>query len=329
MTAAELKERYVYAATKRLPNKTKKDIAKELETLIDDMLLERCGDSEPCEKDIRVIIAELGQPSEIHSKYSPNADKSLISPPYYQPYIFIVKIVSACVVFGITLAILIAGIQNGHSLWQMFLTWFTTLATSLCISFSFITVLFAIFSRKGIDLRDFDDEINNLQPVPKTNLRISKAESIFSIVMCVVFAIVLLAIPNVFCAVINGRVIRIFNFEVLRSAWVWIILFTGIGIFRESIALIDGKYTKRLLYTTIGSNFATLICSIIIFTQENIINSQLIIELLANDVTPNIVLSNILNNANVCFLGFIIFATILDISDTVWKYYKTQKQGRV
>lgn len=325
MTAAELKERYVYASTKRLPNKTKKDIAKELETLIDDMLTERCGDSEPTEKDMRVIIAELGQPSEIHSKYSSNADKSLISPPYYEPYIFLIKIVTACVFFGITLAIIIAGVSSSQSVGKMLFTWFTTLATSLCISFSFITILFAIFSRKGVDLRDFDDEINNLQPVPKTNLRISKAESIFSIVLCVIFAIVLLAIPDAFCAVLNGKVIRIFNYEVLRSAWVWIILFTGIGIFRESIALIDGKYTKRLLYITFVSNLATVICGFMIFIKESIINQDLILTLLANSHGSNMFLSRILTNANLLFLGFIIFAAILDIADTLWKYYKTEK----
>ena len=40
----DLIERYIYAVTKRLPQKVQKDISDELRTLIDDMLAERCGD---------------------------------------------------------------------------------------------------------------------------------------------------------------------------------------------------------------------------------------------------------------------------------------------
>lgn len=52
----DLIERYIYAVTKRLPQKVQKDISDELRTLIDDMLVERCGELVPEEKDIRVVL---------------------------------------------------------------------------------------------------------------------------------------------------------------------------------------------------------------------------------------------------------------------------------
>lgn len=74
----DLIERYIYAVTKYLPRKNKDDIKEELTGLISDMLDERCGDLPPTEKDVRVVLAELGNPTDLAAKYSPDKDGSLI-----------------------------------------------------------------------------------------------------------------------------------------------------------------------------------------------------------------------------------------------------------
>lgn len=43
-------ERYICAVTKRLSNSLKEDVAMELNSLIEDMLSERCGEVAPSEK---------------------------------------------------------------------------------------------------------------------------------------------------------------------------------------------------------------------------------------------------------------------------------------
>lgn len=58
----DLIERYIYAVTKRMPNKYKKDVSDELRTLIEDMLDERCGNLTKSEKDIQVVLTKLGTP---------------------------------------------------------------------------------------------------------------------------------------------------------------------------------------------------------------------------------------------------------------------------
>ena len=74
-------ERYIYAVTKRMNPKVREDVSMELRGLIDDMLLERCGDETPTDKDVRVVLTELGTPQELYAKYDDDKDKGLIGQP--------------------------------------------------------------------------------------------------------------------------------------------------------------------------------------------------------------------------------------------------------
>lgn len=90
-----------------MSSKTKKDISDELHSLIFDMLDERCGDIVPEEHDIRVVLTELGTPSELADKYNLTNGKCLIGQPYYTKYLFVLKIVLLAVIFGLTLSSII------------------------------------------------------------------------------------------------------------------------------------------------------------------------------------------------------------------------------
>lgn len=70
MVKNDLIDRYIYAVTKHMKSAMKKDVAAELETIIQDMLEERCEDVTPTERDIKVILTELGTPDELASKYN-------------------------------------------------------------------------------------------------------------------------------------------------------------------------------------------------------------------------------------------------------------------
>ena len=104
----DLIERYIYAVTKRLPKKMQDDVSQELKTLIDDMLMERCGDITPEEKDIKIVLTELGTPNELYEKYNPQTDKCLIGSPYYSTYKYVLKIVMLCAGLGLLLATLLS-----------------------------------------------------------------------------------------------------------------------------------------------------------------------------------------------------------------------------
>ena len=87
MNKNEQIERYVYAVVRQLPAKQRGDIELELKSLINDMLEERCGDVTPTERDVNVVLAELGKPSELAARYDPDggtlSDRSQILPQIY------------------------------------------------------------------------------------------------------------------------------------------------------------------------------------------------------------------------------------------------------
>lgn len=54
MRKNDLIERYIYVVTKHMKTAMQKDVAKELETIIQDMLEERCEDVIPTDHDVKV-----------------------------------------------------------------------------------------------------------------------------------------------------------------------------------------------------------------------------------------------------------------------------------
>lgn len=329
----DLIERYIYAVTKRLPKKIKQDVSDELRTLIDDMLTERCGELVPEEKDIRVILTELGTPEELYEKYNPDSKKCLIGPPYYSTYKYVLKIVLICTVFGIIVATVISGIlnfsQNGgvESTVQSTVTFIVSLVTGPifgCIfAFGFVTALFAFFCYKDIKI-DTTGNFDNLPAVPKKNEKISKTDSITSIVLSIVFLIVFLFVPQIFCVSINepNKLIPIFNVETVKQTWYIIVMFSVVGIIKNIVKLLEGRYTKRVMITTVIADSASAILSVWWLMNDKIINFEFINNIRNLFDNESEFISNIFSNFQYVFLGFIIFALLLDLIVTVIKCLK-------
>ena len=140
----DLIERYIYAATKRLPRKNREDVAMELRGLIDDMLMERCGDETPTEKDIRVVLTEIGSPMEVYAKYDEDADKCLIGQPYYSTYKFVLKIVLASVIVGMTIVSVLQAVLEPTVWYELISEWIGNVSGILVSAFTFVTILFIL-----------------------------------------------------------------------------------------------------------------------------------------------------------------------------------------
>ncbi|MEG1964976.1 MAG: hypothetical protein RR064_02395 [Oscillospiraceae bacterium] len=151
-------ERYIYAVTKRLSNSVKEDVAMELSSLIEDMLNERCGEVIPSEKDIYIVLTELGKPEELYEKYNSNSKNCLIGEPYYTTYKFILKIVLICVAFGMTLSSIIVMFMSADIIWyESVLNWVSMIFSGLISGFAFVTFIFAVFYQKNIYIKsNFD-----------------------------------------------------------------------------------------------------------------------------------------------------------------------------
>lgn len=329
----DLIERYIYAVTKRLPAKNREDVSKELRSLIDDMLMERCGEETPTDKDTRVVLTELGTPNELSAKYDEDADKSLIAQPYYSTYKFVMKIVLAGVVIGLTIAHLILLILEPQSLGADFAsiaanigvgigTLSGELLSSVLQCFAIVTIVFAVLQRKGVNL-DAEFNLNDLPPVPKKSQQISVWEPVGGIVLSIVFVVVMLMVPEVFCAITISdgvtTMVPVFDTEVLRGGWLLIIAFAAVGIIREVVILMERQYNRRVMVTTLTADVVSAVLSVIWLTNSSIINPDFKASMHTIFAGASDFIFRIFESFNLFFLACILFALLLEAGTTVYK----------
>lgn len=317
MTNQELTDRYVYAVTKNLPRKSREDVSKELHSLISDMLEERCGAVKPTEHDLRVVLAELGTPEELAEKYSPTGDRALIGPTYFGKYIFALKIVLICTGAGILLAGLLEALVTG----TYALKWVTIFLQGLLAAFGFVTLLFALFERKGVSLRFQGDSLNDLPPVPKKKAEISRTECIVGIVFSVLFTTIFLGFPGVFGVYISegGKHTSIFLAEAVQSKWYLILGFAALGIGRECVKLLEGRYTFRVLGATAIADILSGVLAAFWLANDQIMNPAFFAEISNLFADDPAFITHVFSHFQYFFLGCMLFALTLDLLVTTVK----------
>ena len=318
----DLIDRYIYAVTKRMNPKIREDVQNELYGLVDDMLAERCGEVTPTEKDIRVVLTELGSPQELYAKYDEDSKKCLIGQPYYSTYKFVLKTVLICMAAGLTIGSLIIQMMEPQELLVAAVEYMGRLWNGSISVFAVLTIVFAVFYHKGIKINDpfnFDD----LPPVPQKKQEISKWECIVGIGFSVVFLTLLLAVPQVFSINYEQREwIPIFNADVIRDNWYIILGFTAAGIIREVVKLLEKRYNQTVLLTTIGTNAVSALLTAWWLTTKNLLNpafEQEMVTLLAGESEIAV---RFMTNFQNLFLAVIIFALAIDTAETVIKTLK-------
>ncbi len=259
MDKNEIIRRYVYDVTRRLPQQGREDIERELTGNIYDMLEARAGKSYT-EEDVRAVIKKLGSPAELAASYS-DKSRSLISGDYYDKYVFILKIVLPCVVFGLLVASIVQAITSAAGVGEIFLTFVGNLLMGSVIAFGFVTLMFAIFERARVrfDLEPWS--IEKLQPVPDVSNLIKKSEPIAMIVFTMLVLLLFNMAPQ-YLGIIdleNGVVLHpIFDIDVLRATLPIVNLCFGLGIVREICRVAEGRYTLRLTIFIVIVNIFSL-----------------------------------------------------------------------
>ena len=259
-------ERYIYAVTKKLPEKQRGDIEKELRSLIGDMLADRVGENEASSDDIEAVLIELGDPNELADQYR-EKKQYLIGPENYDTYMFVLKIVLAAVAFGITLALTIATIFDPPaSFTEVVGNYFGALLNALFQAFAWVTVVFAIFEHYnfaiGKEFKDTEWTPAELPMLPVKEAEIKPIEAIIGIV----FAILALILFNMYDHLIAiyfisdnavRTVIPVFNHEVFRSLLPLLNIMLAIGIVKELIKLMIRKWTVGLAVANMFFNLAS------------------------------------------------------------------------
>lgn len=321
----DLIERYIYAVTRRLPRNKQEDVAKELRGLVEDMLLERCGETAPEEKNVRVVLTELGSPQELYEKYDENSGKCLIGQPYYTTYLFVMKIVFLAVAVGLTISCGIVCLLEPTNVMEGLLKWLSMLYNGMMSAFAIVTLLFVFFYKRNIPLNqpfNFDD----LPPVPKKNEIISKWECIAGICISVIFATVFLAFPQILGAYLPGEggLIPLFDPVMIHKTWYLILLFSLCGIVRECVKLQERRYNRRVLVTTVIADGTTGVLTVWWMAGFDLMNPIFIEKMTSILGEGGGITLGIFNHFQGFFMGCILFALALD---TLEAGVKTRKAG--
>ncbi len=313
----DLIEKYIYAVSKYLSYKQREDILKEIRSIINDMLEERCKDLTPTDKDVRVVLAELGTPEELGLQYNTDKSTALISGEYFIKYKLALKIILIAVAIGLTVGgVLNIGLNGGNAALGIYELGLDLITASISI-IGATTIVFAILERKSVSLDEFNIsfDIDNLPNPPKKEEKIPMIEPVLGIVINTLFTIVLLIAPEIieFSFTQDGNILTIFNSEFIKSLWAVIIIIGVAGVYDDIIKLIDGKYTKKVMITSIISN---IICGVGLFyiMSGNRIYSESFIDFVSSA------------NVSVTYMNIFPYIILLFILiDTINTIYKTNK----
>lgn len=325
----DLIERYLYAITRRLPVEQRADVANELRTLISDMLDERCGSLPPVPKDVRVVLTELGTPSEMVRKYTDGEAKCLIGQPYYASYLSVLKIVLACVSGSLVVAgglsLAAGGIED---IALRVLEDLGGLMVALACAFSFVTVLFAFFSHRGIEV-EVMDSLDDLPLVPRQTKTTTRGDAVAGIIFSLVGAGVFLLFPDVLNALTHGSdglPVEVFNVDVIHaSAWA-IIAWMLVCVAAECFKLVEGCYTVRLLVVSLVADAVAACLVVFWLSNYQIIDSQVLVNLVQS--TGETLEGPVLwafENAQAAFCGLVLVALAIDAVDTTVKTLRTRQ----
>ncbi len=265
----DLIDRYVYQVTKRLPQAQRADIEQELRGLIDDMLAARTGT--PSKEDVTAVLRELGHPSELAAKYS-GTKRWLIGPGYFDIYMMVVKIAMAATGFGMALAQAIGFISEPPpNIWTAFGIFIASVFSALIQAFAWVTVIFALIERfaKDAPWKGKDWNPADLPPVPEKKAEIKRSEPIVGIVFTFLFLVILNVSPQLFSAYLpmdgSVRIVPVFDLTVFYRLLPLIDVMICIGLVKELLRLIVGRYTVSLSVALVVLNVMAMIMFIWLF----------------------------------------------------------------
>lgn len=329
MNNKDMIARYLYAVTKNLPKKSRREVAGELELAISELLDGRCGETEPGLEDVRAVLTELGAPDALAEQYDPDRRNCLIGGACYTQYKLVLKIVLLSVTLGLSVALGVAAVFDSAPWQEGFAAWLAALMQTLVSAFAWVTLIFAALYHKGVKMEEKPQRLEDLPPVPAEKLSISRGESVFGIVASIIFALVFLLTPQViFIYLGDGGFFPVFNAEELQKTWVLVAGLTLAGIIKESVRLIDGRYTRRVMAGTLITNLLTALLGFFWLSNERLINPALIERLHRGIPEDGGFLLGLVSNAHRVFLGVLIFALVLDGALTVFKTLKYEEAWR-
>ncbi|PPA70906.1 HAAS signaling domain-containing protein [Jeotgalibacillus proteolyticus] len=292
-------ELYVHEVTRRLPEKTREDIALELYSTIQDMLPDN-----PSEELIKEELAKLGNPAQLASKYRDHP-RHLIGPAFYDHYLTILKMtipIALVVVLATQVMVAISGYTGETPIIQSIVDAGLNTAGSafniIVHTFFWITLVFFTIERsfaasdQNMSFPDSSwkpDDLKKLSSVPKKKA-ISKASVFGSLLWTAIWAGIYFNATHIIAVFNDG--IPVLNQDVLLAFWPLVVILIAIEVALLIYKWVLGQWTNRLAFMNVIYNILFVALFTFIITRPDLLNQEFIpylTELLNQSQTTNTV----------------------------------------
>lgn len=280
---------YIQEVTRRLPEKSRADIALELRSTIEDTLPDDYN-----EDDVKEALEQLGSPAALASAYR-DQPMHLIGPRYFDVYITLLKMIipiAAVVSFiAMTAHYFINRSENeailnvvlnimGVGIWSMIEVGINT--------FFWLTLVFAIIERVDKDkgqqplttsLKKWTpDDLKSIPYIPKQRV-ISKFEVFGGLMWTAIWATLYFYADHLVGVYRSGAaglefVLPAFNQSVLMSYWPLVLVIIALQIGLALYKLIKGEWTKKLVFFNTAIILTSTIVFIVIWLNPNLMNVE-------------------------------------------------------
>ena len=315
-------QRYVAEVVKRLPEKERKEIQRELESSILDML-----GSEYTDEQVKETLNKLGAPSKLADQYRTHS-RYLISPANFDLYLFVLKLVAIVVASVTTILKLIPLFFTPEPITLIMVigSILATILSSLSSAFLWVTLTFAILDYFNVKT---DNQIWTVGDLPEESeyegLVIKKTENIIDITGTIVFIILLALLyrkPEVLAVYLKGKeAVPLFlsaYFKPFILAWVGFCLASLV----VSIAkLYTGKWTAVILGASIVADLVSALFFVFFITRWNLINPEFLLFFRNGLATWQ----GIAKAASVCF----VLLTVFSIGEDGYRFIKHTRPDKM
>ena len=319
MRKLNLIELYIYEVTRRLPEKTREDIALELQSTIEDMLPDHYS-----EEDIKHVLTNLGSPAKLASNYK-GQHNYLIGPPIYDTYMSTIKLVipwAIVITFLVHLIDSIFVFTSGGALLSALISFFTTtlvhvISVVLHVLF-WVTLSFIIVERTGglkinIIPEWTPEDLKQIRIIPKEK-DIPLKDILISIIGTAFLSIVFFnadRLAGIYQSMENGQltfIMPIFNQETLLAFWPIVILLV---IMQVALLIYKWKLRKWTIPLAIVNLIIIVIATLVVIMiakSPNLLNTEFL-HYLANVLNMSSLKITVLCNNILMVTIFIIVIT--------------------
>ncbi|RID86208.1 hypothetical protein D1953_10570 [Peribacillus asahii] len=280
---------YIQEVTRRLPEKSREDIALELRSTIEDMLSDDYS-----EEEVKAVLEKLGNPATLASGYR-DQPMHLIGPRYFDVYVTLLKMILPIAVVISLISMIATYFMNyggeeavinvalhimGEGIWRI-------IEVSMQVFF-WLTLVFAILERtdKGKDQNPLTtslskwtpDDLKDISYIPKKKA-ITKFEVFGGLMWTSIWATLYFYAEHL-VGVYRGSetglefVVPALNHEVLLRYWPIVVVIIGGEIALSLYKLMKGQWTKSIAIVNMVVQVVGTVVFIVIFSNPDLLHPK-------------------------------------------------------